>query len=125
MMDRSCLALVPEVPLIRLGAGQWHSCGITAAGAPVCWGDDEYGQVSMPEGTFMAVAAGGETSCFLDGDGTARCWGNADALLGTPPSQPLSTIACGMCFQCGLTQGGDAVHCWGEDTVGQLSTPEL
>lgn len=43
----------------------------------VCWGANNYGQSSPPEGTFVQVSVGLH-SCGLRSDGTLTCWGRND-----------------------------------------------
>lgn len=93
----------------RLAAGEYHTCGITAAGAAYCWGRNNSGQlgnnsqtnattptaVSMPSGvTFKAIALGELHSC---------------AIAGTPPTAGSGT-----------TSSAGRVYCWGDNEYGQL-----
>jgi alpha-tubulin suppressor-like RCC1 family protein len=33
---------------VSIGAGDFHACGIDAAGKVTCWGDNFYGQLNVP-----------------------------------------------------------------------------
>jgi alpha-tubulin suppressor-like RCC1 family protein len=75
--------------LSRLVAGAYNTCGITPAGAAVCWGAGGQGQIGdgasvdrlVP--TAVAGAASGTTAlgvgrfgiCRVDGSGLLTCWG--------------------------------------------------
>ena len=69
-----------------LNAGMHHTCARRDDGTVACWGLDNHGQSSPPEGTFTAVAAGGFHSCALRDDGTVACWGNDEDGQSTPPT---------------------------------------
>ena len=51
-----------------------HSCALDDSGV-VCWGDNGYGQITVPAlSNPVAVSAGGCHSCALDDSGVV-CWG--------------------------------------------------
>lgn len=74
-----------------LVAGSLHTCGLTTAGAPFCWGFGEVGQlgdntpanhltpsaVILPSGVtgFASLMAGASHTCALTSTGVAWCWG--------------------------------------------------
>lgn len=67
-----------------IGAGSWHTCGLTHAGAAYCWGwlgagwiGDVFTSPSALDGglTFSAFSTGTEHNCALDNAGTVYCWG--------------------------------------------------
>ncbi|MDX2193514.1 MAG: hypothetical protein NW201_09165 [Gemmatimonadales bacterium] len=85
---------------IQVAASQLYSCGVTAAGAIYCWGDNQNGQlgdgtttqrstpvaVAAPEGaSFVQVTTGaiGFHTCGVTVEGAAYCWGfNGNGQLG-------------------------------------------
>src|SRR5213078_4074611 len=78
-----------------IGAGAYHTCGRTTAGAAFCWGYGGFGQIgngSMSETPTPQAVAGGFT---------------------------FDTVSVGGIHTCGLTAGG-AAYCWGGDSYGQL-----
>ena len=86
----------------------------------------------------VAVRAGYYSTCALEQDGTVWCWGrNQEGQLGSPTSAtsvsnpvqamlPASTsvraIDVGDLFACALDTAG-GLHCWGDDTYGELGGP--
>ena len=81
-------------------------------GAIDCWGENDFGQASPPDGSFDEIAAGRDHACALS-EGALICWGNhfpdgAETIQEIPP---LSAIQAGFGFTCGLTPNDD-MACW-------------
>jgi alpha-tubulin suppressor-like RCC1 family protein len=130
-----------------VAAGNAHTCAVTTAGAVMCWGQNEYGQLgdnSTSANPFplavqglssgaTSVTAGFGHSCAVAAGGAAMCWGdNEYAQLGngtsTMSSVPVAvsglssgvvTISAGSEHTCVVTTAG-AAECWGNNTYGQL-----
>ncbi|MEZ5331906.1 MAG: GH25 family lysozyme [Thermoanaerobaculia bacterium] len=136
----------PGAPaLTALDAGWLHTCGLTADGGVVCWGDHDRGQLgrSAPgpaaapveglPGPVVELAAGGLHSCAVLADGGVACWGNGShGQLGTKIDgdsaaprtvpglpDPALSVAVGAYHSCAVLRGG-AVYCWGDNRFGQL-----
>jgi alpha-tubulin suppressor-like RCC1 family protein len=142
---------VPNAPaftMLAMGSGlttNVRACGITAAKAVYCWGDNPNGQLGDGSLTrrptpavvsgghaFTAIALGQMSSCALDTDGNAFCWGdNHSGELGdgTTTSRTVPTavagglhfisIAVGSAHACGITTDHEA-YCWGNNNFDQL-----
>ena len=88
LVSFSSFAQVVAPPTLVTGALANHSC-IINAGALICWGDNQYGQLG--DGTAVdsplpiaiittgvtAASIGPKHSCAIAG-GTLRCWGSND-----------------------------------------------
>lgn len=64
-----------ETGLSHLTLGSYHACALREDGTALCWGDDTFGQLDVPGGTFRSVAAGDWFTCGARDDATVDCWG--------------------------------------------------
>jgi Regulator of chromosome condensation (RCC1) repeat len=71
-------ALVIPSTSPQVSASANHTCALKTDGTVVCWGDDTYGQTTVPAGlaSVAQVSSGGYYTCALKTDGTVVCWGN-------------------------------------------------
>ena len=89
-------------------------------------------------GVAVQVAAGEAHTCALDYDGSVFCWGDNSAGqlgIGGGPDQPVPTqvaelagrviveISAGAEHSCAIDEKGLA-WCWGDNSAGQLGTPD-
>ena len=73
-----------------VSAGRWHSCGLRTDDTVECWGADDDGQATAPEGSFSAVSAGNRHSCGLRTDSAVECWGTWTVMAGQRPPREAS-----------------------------------
>ena len=127
--------------IVQVDSGDEHSCAVRADGVPLCWGNDDRGQLGNGTGTgsgpdpvsladALEVASGDEHSCARLAGGEVLCWGaNDSGQLGddsttdqTAPGGAVlidaEAIESGDDFVCALR--GGAVLCWGDNEFGQL-----
>ena len=88
--------------------------------SPVCWGIDDYGQASPPEGErFIALSSGERHVCALRADGTPVCWGDpAQGRTAPPEGEMFVAVSSGWAHTCALRADGTPI-CWGRDDFGQ------
>ncbi len=138
--------------IVRISAGNGHSCAVTEDGVALCWGSQSAGQLgigssgpdprSSPQPVvgglmFRTISAGAEHTCGVTTDGEGYCWGaNESDQLGTglPGGAEVPTpvagdlvfdeISAGVAHSCGVTVDLE-VYCWGEGASGQLGTGNL
>lgn len=145
---------VTPVGVTGLGAGVaavsaegGHSCAITTAGAALCWGRNNIGQLG--DGTrddrfapvpviglssgVVAIEVGDDGTCAILDDGAVRCWGYGfDGQLGDDHAEDWSAVpvdvigiddavqlALGGQFACALL-GTGKVKCWGGADFGEF-----
>ncbi len=143
--------MLGAVRLKTVTTGGIVACGLNAAGAAFCWGDDSFGELGINSTSadtignytpgpvvgglaFTSIAAGYAHVCGIATGGGTFCWGDdASGQLGdtgivystTPiPVQsggPFVAITAGAAHTCALVAGG-AAYCWGDNSVGQLGT---
>ena len=107
---------------LQAAAGGAHTCGVTPEHTIDCFGADDQGQASPPDGVFTQVTAGYLHTCGLQDDGTAVCFGSDRYGQSSPPSGQFVEISAGYYHTCGVRPDG-SVDCWGADTMGQSSPP--
>ena len=129
-----------------ISGGSSHTCAVTSAGTPYCWGNSFSGQVGDGAGTgyrtspvlvangltVTRVVAGGAHSCALEHGGRMWCWGENDVgQIGDGSFQtriapeevdapaPFTLMSAGQRHTCALDGAGRA-YCWGFNATGQL-----
>ena len=111
LVQRDSLRIVPvEVAggltfsAVATGAGGLHSCALTPDGQAYCWGMNDRGQLGV------------------DSSVVPQCEAVYPCILTPVPvtgDHRFSLLSAGGSHACGLTPAG-AIHCWGENSVGQL-----
>ena len=72
---------VAQAGVIAIAAGASHSVAVKEDGSVVAWGNNEYGQTTVPpeaDSGVIAVAAGTYHTLALKIDGTVVAWGTSD-----------------------------------------------
>src|ERR671919_329040 len=57
--DGPAFVLLAPGTVAQLTAGGRYRCGVRSDGTVACWGANDFGQATPPEGTFTQVSAGG------------------------------------------------------------------
>ena len=109
-----------------IAAGAFFSLGLKTDGSVVGWGQNTYGQLTVPSpnSDFTAVAAGYNHSLGLKADGSVVGWGqNTYGQLNVPaPNEDFVALGAGRDFSLGVKSDGSVVG-WGQNTYGQLNVP--
>lgn len=114
---------VPPLAFRQVAAGGAHDCAIRADdGGVVCWGNDDFGQLSAPVGSFVALSAGAFHTCGIRTGGALACWGRGLEGQLAAPSGAFVDLAAGFAHACAVRAGG-AITCWGLGDEGQTAPP--
>ena len=105
-----------------ISSGIEHSCRIRTDLSVVCWGDNQYGQSSPPQGSFTLVSTGQSHSCGVGADGSVECWGNHAYGQSSPSGGAYRSVSAGLTHSCGVKIDG-SVECWGGNDVGKATPP--
>lgn len=137
--------VVPVPPMKAITTGEEHTCALTFAGEPWCWGANDDRQLGLPQSieepptavsglaNVERIVAGRNNTCVLDVDGRVSCWGANDfwqlGYNGAGSSEPVvvalpervtSVHAGPMSYHmCAILEGG-SVWCWGTALKGEL-----
>ena len=116
------LTLTPET---AIASGSGHACALRPDGSPVCWGENDLGQLSLPEGErFAAISSTHIHTCALRFDGSPVCWGGDRYSGASPPDgERLAAINSSIWHTCGLRLDGTPV-CWSGDIDDPIVPPE-
>ena len=110
-----------------LSAGRNHSFGLDADGKITAWGDNSFGQRTVPEPNsgFISVSAGEKHSLAVRSDGSVAAWGsNTDAQCTLPsPNSGFISVAAGGVHSLGLKADGTIVT-WGGNGSHQCNVPD-
>lgn len=97
---------------------------LAVAGA--CHARPGVGRQTTHPGRYDAVVATGRHTCLLDDAGRVRCFGGdgiAPSRMKKAPEVPLSAIATGRRFACGVTRDAGALVCWGACDGAECAPP--
>ena len=116
----------PSAKLDVRGATSTETLEITG-GSPLDqplagWGDNTFGQVNIPAGTFMAVAAGAVYSLAIRSDGTLVGWGSGSFGQINVPAGVFTAVAAGLAHSLAIRSNGTLVG-WGLNNDGQINVP--
>ena len=92
-----------------LSAGDFHTCGLTAAGTAYCWGLNDSGQLGEVITVNGALGTMGDRKSPVSVSGGVSFAAVSAGGSGAPDRG----------YTCGVTAGG-AAYCWGDNSAGQL-----
>ncbi|MCX6925273.1 MAG: immunoglobulin domain-containing protein, partial [Verrucomicrobia bacterium] len=118
--------VAPGTRFAAIAAGSLHNLAIKADGTVVAWGNDSFGQATVPAelSGVVGVAAGMQFSLALKSDGTVVAWGDSTWGQTLVPAGLGSVvgIAAGRDHSLSLKSDGTVVS-WGADYGGETNMP--
>lgn len=110
----------------KINAGGTHTLVLHGDGTVAAWGDNSYGQCSVPEGLngVVSISTGVNHSLALKSDGSVVAWGSNRSGQCTVPAG-LSNVRCvsaGNQYSLALKSDGTVVA-WGQNDCGQCTVP--
>ena len=117
------LAETPPGDFTQVAVGSFHACGLDAAGAVICWGENSAAPIDAPAGEFSDLSSGQSHSCALAADATIRCWGDNSRWQSDSPPGTFAAVSAGGEHTCAL-RGDGAAECWGNNDRQQSDAPE-
>ena len=97
-------------------AGSNYSCALRTTRAITCWGDNSYGQLQAPHGSYLEMSVGGTNGCAVGTDHHISCWGSRASGVASPPAGTFTQVSVGDSHACGLRSDA-TVACWGRQYV--------
>ncbi len=113
--DGPIMDYIPNGQFVQITAGEDHACVLDLNGAATCWGDNTYGQSTVPPQTyFLEITAAEQHTCGLLTTGGLACWGNTSEYYGFiyPPEGIFKQVSSGLKASCAI-RDDDVVLCWG------------
>ncbi|RYZ82383.1 MAG: hypothetical protein EOP06_21775, partial [Proteobacteria bacterium] len=114
-------ASIPEnsFKAVAVSSGVMHTCAIRDDQTLACWGQNDYGQLSLPAdlGPVRSAIASRFETCAITSDKSLRCFGRDTSSLPYKAAPPLTNVArviTGVLGRntCAVTVEGK-VSCWG------------
>ncbi len=114
--DTGCLVLT------SISCKHRYTCGLTPAGAPVCWGFASSEPPTLPKGPFKQLATGRDHACAVTSGGKVTCWGSNGGGQLKVSAGSYNQVAAGRSHSCGVRKDG-TLACWGSDKFKQSTPP--
>lgn len=113
-----------NLSMSSLVAGESHACGLTTNGSLVCKGNNDSGQLDVPNyssssayNEFSSLALGASFTCAIRRrNGLVSCWGDKNrfqSYVDVIGNVSFEFIVAGLDFACGLITSNLSLICWG------------
>jgi hypothetical protein len=110
-----------EPYFIDVTAGGYFSCGVRNNGTAICWGENDRGQLDIPDefqGQLKSISAGSKHACGLLKNGSIVCWGANDYNQAVGRAGRFTSVNSGGNRSCGITESTSRPVCWGQAISG-------
>lgn len=112
----------------QLSVGDGHACATNSAGRLSCWGNNFYGQATVPDylknDDIGRVSAGSGYTCVINSNYRLFCWGKELNKKLEVPSQytRIEQVSAGFDYHCAITALGK-LFCWGDEEQFEHNRP--
>jgi hypothetical protein len=115
-----------------IAAGDQHALALKSDGSVVAWGNNNFGQITLPAGLsdVVTIAAGGHVSGAVRRDGTVLLWGDGVGGVTTPPAGltgvrqlAIGGGSVGRFYHAVALKSDGTVVAWGNNASGQSNVP--
>lgn len=117
----------PQIPIEKISVGMFHTCRVSYTGEAKCWGANDDGQSSPPQGIgeIVHISSGDYNSCAMSSLGLASCWGRNDKGQSSVPASIglIKQIVAGDENSCAINNA-NLVKCWGDSSWGVTKIPK-
>jgi len=110
-----------EPYFIDVTAGGYFSCAVRNNGTAICWGENDRGQLDIPneyQGQLKSISAGSKHACGLLKNGSIMCWGASDYNQAVGRAGRFTSVKSGGNRSCGITESTSRPVCWGQAVTG-------
>ncbi len=116
-------AIPSDVGIVRVAAGENHTCVLRGDGQIECWGEaNDQEQLDYPEDLrFQEITSGWRFSCGIQTNGMISCWGRNNHRQTDPPEGTFQAVDAGWDHACGLS--GTTAVCWGRNANERATPP--
>jgi hypothetical protein len=126
--DKGVVSNISQTRPFDVATGYRHACvmwrdSLSQPGIVDCWGRDDYGQITVPEGTWRRIDGGWEHTCGIHWDYSVDCWGLDNKGQSSPPALQLNQVSAGAYASCGVERTTNDIECWGDEPAGVASIP--
>ena len=105
--------------VLVVSVGEFHTCALWESGRLACWGENDYGQIEVPEGRYRSVSVGIGYTCAVRDSGRILCWGNPSwSVTEDVPEGWYRSVSSTVWHACAIRESG-TVRCWGSNEDGQ------
>lgn len=121
-----------DMAMASIEAGGSHVCGLNITRSLICRGNNDFGQLNAPIGSFSGLALGASHSCAIrTSNQSVICWGGGGQFgANVTSATSFQVIVAGSNFTCGLTTSNFSIICWGpgwpsSEVEDELGLPEI
>ncbi len=115
----------PRGAYLQIDLGGESACVLDPYGVAVCWGDNTFGQLNVPDQSyFIDITVADRHACGIETDGGLLCWGSTGYGMINAPDGAYVQVDAQNLTTCAIRTDG-LTFCWGNTFTGQAAVPPL